>query len=582
MTLIPRSARATCLMSLLFWLGVFQASQALDYLDNDSLQHTLRALADRHPDLVRLEVVTRSLSRVEVWHVEIGTGTDQERTDRPALLVVAGIEGDDLAGTSCLVHWMEELATKHQTETNIQHLLATTTFHVFPRLNPDGASHYFRRPQSASKVNLRPVDEDHDGLVEEDPPDDLNGDGLITSLRIQDRAGDYILDPADDRLLLRADPLKSELGQWKLLSEGTDNDQDKSWNEDGPGGVNLNRNFPYAYSYFAPWAGRHPVSEPESGALAEFVIRHPNIALAFTFGDADNLGRTPKSDRPQRPPETIHPDDLGYYRVLGEDFRERLGLKKELAARSEPGTFSDWIYFHRGRLSLATRAWTPELQMQRVKPEPAEKKEEEPADDSGPAEQTEKPEKKAPADKRNQEERQFLDWLRQHAPDQFVPWQPIEHPDFPEQRVEVGGYAPYAKLLPPSQFLEELADQHAQFLSSLPARLPRLHLRRSRIEALGNDLYDITIEIENTGFLPTALAQGDLAREVHSTRLFLYLSAQAFLTGAPRTLLGPIAGSGGAKETRYVVYAPDRQQVELELISAFSGSFRHTLPLPKP
>ena len=28
-----------------------------------------------------------------------------------------------------------------------------------------------------------------------------------------------------------------------------------------------------------------------------------------------------------------------------------------------PGTFSDWIYFHRGRLSLAARPWSPALQL---------------------------------------------------------------------------------------------------------------------------------------------------------------------------------------------------------------------------
>ena len=169
-----------------------------------------------------------------------------------------------------------------------------------------------------------------------------------------------------------------------LFQEGRDNDHDESWNEDGKGGVNLNRNFPCNYRFFAPWSGMNPMSEPVTRKLADFVVAHPNIGIVFTFGAADNLAQTPKGEPAKRPPTAIHEDDLPFYRELGKAWREALGLKKELTAGSEPGTFPDWMYFHRGRLSLAARAWSPALQLELSKAKEA-KPEEKPTADKTPA-----------------------------------------------------------------------------------------------------------------------------------------------------------------------------------------------------
>ena len=72
----------------------------------------------------------------------------------------------------------------------------------------------------------------------------------------------------------RADPAKGESGGWALYSEGLDNDGDGFINEDGPGGVDINRNFMHQYPYLAADAGRHMVSEAETRALLEYVLAH--------------------------------------------------------------------------------------------------------------------------------------------------------------------------------------------------------------------------------------------------------------------------------------------------------------------
>ena len=489
--------------------------------------------------------------------------------------------------------WIESLAENYEKDPAVRKLLDTTTLYVFPRVNPDAAEHFFAKPKLELAVNLLPTDDDHDGLTDEDGPEDLDHDGLITSMRVEDPDGEFILDAGDPRLLLKADRTKGEKGAWRSLSEGIDNDHDEAWNEDGLGGVNFNRNFPYNYKFFAPGAGRHQVSEPETRALAEFVVNHANIAIIFTFGAADNLTQMPKTEPgAKRPPTAIQEDDAPFYREMGKAWRDALGLKKELAPASEPGTFSDWMYFHRGRLSLAARPWSPALAMELVKSkskESAEKPKESPEaktdtngvkkPDSDPTPRKGADKGKSTPDNRNEEDRAFLKWIDENAPELFVPWKAFPHPDFPGKKVEIGGFAPFARSNPPEKFLEDLARKHSAFLTDLAGRFPRLGLRKAEAKPLGDSVHEIIIQVENTGYLPTSLAQGATTREVFPTRLVLKLDDKAFLSGAKTTMLGPIEGNGGMKEVRFIIHARDRKKIDLEVISMLAGSIQSSVEL---
>ncbi len=584
-----RPVFATCVQWLLVamgWAALADRGVGLEYLDNQALAQRLEALAQTDRQLVRVQSVARTLGKNDVWLAELGGGGGEERRRRPASLAIAGIEGNDLAGTVTLVAWVEGLARNYSTDTRTRQLLDSTTIYVFPRANPDAAASFFAKPKVEHTGNNRPMDDDHDGLTDEDGPDDLDGDGLITWMRVQDPEGEYIPDPAEPRLLLKADKAKGEVGAWRLFSEGRDDDHDEAWNEDGPGGVNLNRNFPYNYRFFAAGSGIHQVSEVETRALADFVVAHPNIGIVFTFGAADNLVQTPKGEAPKRPPTAMHEEDIPFYRELGKAWREALGLKKELTGSSEPGTFSDWMYFHRGRLSLAARPWSPALALELAKSKAGKegdkpKDEKSPGDESAETKKEAKPEKPAPKkeDTRNEEDRAFLKWLDEHAPAAFVPWKPFAHPDFPGRKVEIGGFAPFAKVNPPEKLLAELAQQQGQFLTGLAGKLPRVGIRKAEVKHLGNRIYDVTIQVENAGYLPTALAQGSLTREVDPTRVVLNLDQREILSGTKTTMLGPIEGSGGMKEVRYILHAKDRTNVEVQVISTLGGSARTTLEL---
>lgn len=589
------SVRPFCFVLLgvtLLAMGLPPARGA-EYYDNKSLGRRLSSLAEGNPSLVRVDSIAMSMRKRNVWLIELGKGTKQDRQIRPAMLLVAGIEGNDLIGCTAAVNWVEQLVEQYQDDAEIAKLLQTTTIYIVPRLNPDAAEHFFARLKIETLTNNKPVDDDHDGLLDEDGPEDLNDDGLITWMRIEDPQGEYILDPKDDRLLLKADHLKSEVGAWRYFREGVDNDHDERWNEDGPGGVNFNRNFPYGYKFFAEDAGVHQVSEVETQALADFVVEHPNIAMVVTYGSEDNLTKAPEGSKPagRREPMTkIHQDDAGYYRVMGELYREALGLDKGLEGASVPGAFSDWMYYHRGRLSLAAKPWSPAIAVEFSKP--ADKKDEEPEEQAEDQEQQDsesEPEKsdessdkdsKKDEDKRNQQERKELKWFDEHAPEAFVEWQPIEHPDFPGLRAEVGGYRPFALTNPPAEMVGEITAKQADFLTKAAQRLPRIGVRKIECRHLGRSVYEVKVQVENTGFLPTVLRHGRTTREVHPARLVMELEDESFLSGSRITNLPAIRGSSGMVEMRYIVRVPEREKIDFEIVSMLAGKVKSSVELP--
>ena len=96
---------------------------------------------------------------------------------------------------------------------------------------------------------------------------------------------------------------------------------------------------------------------------------------------------------------------------------------------------------------------------------------------------------------------------------------------------------------------------------------------------LGESVYEVVIQIENTGYLPTSLAHGETTREVYPTRVVLDLDSKAFLSGTRMTRVATIPGSGGMKEVRYVLHVPDRKQVNVHVVSALGGTVDATLDL---
>src|SRR5690606_35790650 len=118
------------------------------------------------------------------------------------------------------------------------------------------------------------------------------------------------------------------------IVESTDADGDGFFAEDGPGGVDLDRNFPHLWPEFRDGAGVTPLSEPESRAVAEWILAptgpgRDNIVAVLVYSPADNLLNTPptgKMDPTGVVPLGIEERDKGVYESVGAAFKEITGM----------------------------------------------------------------------------------------------------------------------------------------------------------------------------------------------------------------------------------------------------------------
>src|SRR5262245_51273864 len=93
------------------------------YLDNDLLARQLKELAEKTRAIVHLDPACATVRKNQVWRLELGSGKEEERRERPALLVVAGIEGNDQAGTVSVLVWVTNLVAGYAADAKIKQLL---------------------------------------------------------------------------------------------------------------------------------------------------------------------------------------------------------------------------------------------------------------------------------------------------------------------------------------------------------------------------------------------------------------------------------------------------------------------------
>ncbi len=517
--------------------GTAKANPALEgYANYEALAQQVEQLAES--DLVSVKSLGKTIGGRDVHLLTIGTG---DVDTKPAILIVGNVHAPHVAGSELALRFAKRLVEQAGTDEPIKALLDRFTVYVIPRPSPDATEKNFAAPFREIEGNARKTDDDRDGEFGEDPPDDLNGDGWITMMRVADPTGEYMLHPDDDRILIKADSKKNEQGQFQLYIEGKDNDGDDEWNEDAGDGVSFNDNFTFEYPYFKQGAGPHQVSETETRAVADFAFEHPNIAVVFTFTPEDNLMHPWKPNAQSergRIKSTLLTDDAPYQDYLAEKYRKTHGGKDAPSSPDGEGSFTEWAYFHYGRWSLAARGWWV--------PKVEEKKE------------GEESEKNSSDEKRGADEINALRWLEQQGIDGFVNWTPIEHPDFPGKKVEVGGFKPFYRLNPPVAELDELATKHVTFFTEVASLTPRIEIHEAKAESLGGDVYRVAATIVNNGFLPTMPEMGSVNDQMYPLQIQLNLpEATTWIQGSPRQRLGRLAGNGGKVEHTWIVRLPE-------------------------
>lgn len=493
---------------------------------------------------VRLTSITKTQGGNDIWMLTLGTG---DVDNKPAMAIVGGVEGKHLLGVEMATRFAEAVSGDNNA-------LENTTYYVFPNMSPDATENYFSDLKYGRSGNAKETDDDRDGRMGEDPFEDLNGDGIITMMRVEDATGDWVMHPADDRVMIKANRGKGEKGAYQYLTEGRDNDQDGKFNEDGEGGIHFNKSFTYQFPYFTPGAGEHPVSELENRALLDFFYTKQNIYGIFTFGPGNNLSTPWKYNRAgasKRVVTSILSGDAGINKLASDAYNKTVGLKNAPRSGAQGGDFFQWAYFHFGRLSFGTPGWWAPMT-------------------KGDSTMT--------PNKDKNPEVNYLRWASENGIDNyFVDWTEIDHPDFPGKKVEVGGIAPFKMLNPPVSMIDDVADKHNQFIMELASLHASLEMVNLQTESVGKDMTRITVDLYNGGTLPTHSQMGARSKWMQRIKVNMTLgNGQQIVSGRPIQMISSIGGDQSQQLTWLV---KGKGSVNITAKAAHLGSTSATVNL---
>jgi hypothetical protein len=420
---------------------------------------------------------------------------------------------------------LHHLLTNYGKNAEATRLIDNFTFYFRPVNNPDGNLLYLETAQT-NRSTIRPTDNDRDGLLDEDPAEDLDGDGFVRQMRVKVEMGkgDAVVDERDPkgRLMRRVGAGK---GNYLMLTEGYDNDGDGRVNEDGIGGLDLHRNYPENWrpeteetgrGYTQGGAGEYPLSEPETRAVVTFLFAHPNVSVVNTMDTTVPMLLRPPSTSGSD--ERMYPEDLALYKTFDTKGKvitgyERAGDVYNDYGRGNPlfGHSPDFGYWQYGAIWYGDELWN-----------------------GGNVGDYNKDGVTDELDRLNFNDKEL-------KVTRFQPWTKIIHPQYGE--AEVGGWNPkFWGQNPPPEILETWIEREARFNLMLAGSLPKVVMGEPKITAVG-DLYTIELPIENQGFIPTALKQALLVKIVRQDTVSMILPAG--MTSVGGMMGGGRGGRGG-------------------------------------
>lgn len=498
------------------------------YYTSAETNQILRELHALYPEMTELYSIGESLLGAELLVMEVTNEATGPAKEKPGFYVDGNIHSGELTGSAVALYLAGYLLSRYGSNLEVTDLLDHQVFYVRPKFNPDGADLALIHDQWL-RSTTRPWDEDEDGKADEDPPEDLNGDGWITMMRVPDPEGRMQADPADDRIMGQAS--QSVPGQrYELYREGTDNDGDGDLNEDGYGGIDMNRNFPrnWEREHLQSGSGPFPLSEPETYATVKFIYGHPNITgIVHGHTSGGFVYRLPSASNPELFPS----DDLALIVHQGEYYTETTGREVRPSStdptRHRYGTLLTWAYWDQGIVG-----WVPEYS-------PGPEAFVTDYDGSGDIDEW--------------EELRFNE--EELGGKYFSDWEEYDHPTL--GRVEIGGWhTKYWTQNPPPEFLEEECRQQVPWILYLAKQAPRLAIAGPVVEEMGNGDFKVTVTVSNEGILPTSLTgRGAVAQRsrdgevrdwvVPTPVVSLQGEGYEVVGGADRSVIGHLRGRGG-------------------------------------
>jgi len=547
------------------------------YHTNEEVHFFLKKWAAEYPDFVRLYSVGKSYEGRDIWQLTISNVKTGKDTDKPAMYLESNRHSQEITTAEATLYFVWHILTNYGKTPEIMDLVDSKALYVRIRNNPDGSDLYLNTAQ-INRSTVRPHDSDGDGLLDEDPPEDLDGDGFCYEMRkwVGAGKGDHVIAPEDpSRRLMK--PVGAGRGDYRVYTEGIDNDLDGEFNEDGIGGLDLNRNYPENWrpeprldltgrGWTQSGAGEYPLSESETRSVVTFLLQHPNIAIGQSL---DTKGpmilHAPSTSRSE---ESIPEEDLKLFRYFDEQGRRITGYPivgdiywdipnrmkevfdglKDFREEGKPlfGQHVEFGYFQFGALWYGDEIWNAGKVV----------------DYNGDG-------VFSPLE--------VLKWSDEALGGKgFKAWRKFDHPQLGE--VEIGGYNPkFFWQNPPPEFLEPWARNEAMFNLFLAKSLPQVRILSAEAKPLPpKGRFEIRAVFANVGFLPTALEMAKKVKIVRpdSARIRLPKEGMRLIGGTDTVELGYLK-SGENKQVLWEVEVESDGEREAEIIvSSTRGGVR--------
>ncbi|MFK8025088.1 MAG: M14 family metallopeptidase [Ilumatobacter sp.] len=516
------------------------------FLRFDELTAWLDDVAASHPDLVAIEEYGRSHEGRPLRIVTVTDTATGAHDTKPAMWVDASIHAVELTATVAACHLIQRLVDGHGSDDVITRALATRTFYVVPRVNPDGAEWVLADSPRHRRSSTRdwPWSDGHEwpGLHLED----LTGDGRIRQMRVADSDGGWTPHADDARLMV---PIPAEgavdgTPTYRLLDEGrvVDHDGFTIPTPSAPQGLDLNRNYPAGWSTSVTGAGDHPLSEPEIDALVRAMIARPNVCGFNAYHTSGGVLLRPSSTKADAKLPRV---DVWAWKQLGERGTQLTGYPTHSVyedftwdpSNTMSGASDDWAYEHLGVFGWTTEFWDV-IQQATGEKQPTTFWYTGPTDEQALA---------------------VLRWCDDNYPGAYGEWQPFEHPQLGP--VELGGWDLVAAWTnPPDDRLRDEVAAHADFAVFQALCAPELTIPHLVASAVGDDTWRLDVGIANTGWLATDVTEH--ARQANLVRpLTVEVDGADVIDGPARRRAGQLDGRAALRFSGGNDGTPDRTLV---------------------
>lgn len=451
------------------------------YNDHAAITEICKKIAAAYPNLAKLESIGKSYKGRDIWCLTITDFKKGNPDSKPGMYIDGNIHSNEIQGAEFSLYTAWYLTETFGDTKFVQELLADKVFYIVPTINPDGRDSYFHEANTSSspRSGVIPVDNDRDGQVDEDGYDDLDNDKEILMMRRKNPNGRLRVDPTDPRRMMQVGP--DEKGEYEMLGlEGKDNDGDGQVNEDGyTFQYDPNRDWGWGWqpNYIQNGAYKYPFSIPETRAVMEFVMKHPNIAGAQSYHNAGGMILRGPGDPTDL--VTYNQQDLQVYDVIAKKGEELIPGYKYLVVYkdlySAYGGELDWFYGGRGIYTYSNELWTPYLYFN----------------------------KDATRDPQDNTSFQFDRYLL--FKDAFVDWHEYDHPTY--GKIEIGGFKKNFGRAHPGFLLESDAHRNMSFTIYHSYHTPKLNIDTLIEKDLGDGLKELTAIVSNKRIMPTHSSQ---------------------------------------------------------------------------